>query len=44
MVIDTGNYTGKRGEFRLLRHLKMSDIRSKLILILEDLKYDHRPL
>lgn len=44
MVIDTGNYTGKGGKFRLLRHLKMSDTRSELIQILEDFKYDHRPL
>lgn len=45
MLNDAGNYTGERREFRLLRHLKMSDIGSKLILILEDLKhYQDAPL
>lgn len=41
MLNDASNYTGKRREFRLFGHLKMSDIGSKLILIQEDLKHYH---
>lgn len=38
VIFDTGNYTGKRGIFRILRHLKMSDTESELMLIFGNLE------
>lgn len=47
MVIDTSNYTGKRGILKLVftdislhRHLKMMDTESDLILIFGNLEHD----
>lgn len=41
MIIDAGNYTGKRGILKLHRYLKMLDTKSELILVFGNLKHDY---